>query len=266
MINVSFSGGRSSAMMLDIMLQTYAKEELAITFANTGKERQETLDFVNEVQTRWDLDIKWLEATFRTPGKEDTIKDCVSYKEVDYSSASTYGEPFSNMINHLSYMPNRVKRLCTIYLKIIPIEKYMVDNYGEDFDTCMGIRFDEPKRVRKYKNDKILPLNDFRVTNKQVREFWEKQDFDLQLKDYEGNCDLCFLKGIDKRRTILRSNPELAEWWINQEENFGQTFESGMPMKKILTRSQGKNFKIYKDYLESDHLQQSLDISCFCGD
>ena len=164
-------------------------------------------------------------------------------------------------------MPNRVARLCTIYLKIIPIRKYMVKHFGEDYDTAMGIRYDEPKRVLKYKNDFLLPLNDFKITNKIVREFWSRQSFDLKLKDYEGNCDLCFLKGIDKRRTILKDNPQLAAWWIQMEEEFGQTFENKMPMEKILQRSKGKNFKMYKDYMESGYLQQSLlDISCFCGD
>lgn len=48
MIQVSFSGGRSSAMMAKIMVDNHRKDELIFTFANTGKELPETLDFVNE--------------------------------------------------------------------------------------------------------------------------------------------------------------------------------------------------------------------------
>lgn len=268
MINISFSGGRSSAMMLHIMKENYDPKDFVITFANTGKERPETLDFVHEIETRWNLPIVWLEATFDPyiKGSGKTQKDCINYKIVDYETANRDGKPFSDLIEFLKYVPNRVKRLCTYYLKVWIIEKYMLDNF-DGHDTAMGIRYDEPKRVRKHK-DKVLPLNDFKVTNKDVRLFWKSQEFDLQLKDYEGNCDLCFLKGIDKRRTILKNNPELAEWWINQEETAGQTFEPHMSMQMILNRSKGNNFKMYKDYFESQFTQQQLfdDISCFCGD
>jgi 3'-phosphoadenosine 5'-phosphosulfate sulfotransferase (PAPS reductase)/FAD synthetase len=52
MIQVSFSGGRSSAMMAKIMIDNYPKDELIFTFANTGRELPETLDFVNECDIR----------------------------------------------------------------------------------------------------------------------------------------------------------------------------------------------------------------------
>jgi hypothetical protein len=55
MIQVSFSGGRSSAMMAKIMLDNYDRDELIFMFANTGKELPETLDFVNECDIRWAL-------------------------------------------------------------------------------------------------------------------------------------------------------------------------------------------------------------------
>lgn len=269
MINVSFSGGRSSAMMLHILKENYPLEDIIITFANTGKEREETLDFVHEIETKWNLSIVWLEAVFEpyTKGSGKTMRDCISYKIVNYETASRKGEPFSALIKFLKYVPNRVKRICTNYLKVWVIEKYMIDNFGEEYETALGIRYDEPKRIRKHK-DKLLPLNDFKIMNKDVRLFWKAQDFDLELKDYEGNCDLCFLKGINKRRTILKENPHLADWWINEEEKAKQTFHPHMPVRKILNRSKGVNFKMYKDFFESNFTQQELfdDISCFCGD
>lgn len=44
--------------------------------------------------------------------------------------------------------------------------------------------------------------------------------WDLALRPHEGNCDLCFLKGQGKLLAILQQNPELADWWIEQEKRF----------------------------------------------
>ena len=59
---VSFSGGRTSAFMARALQLRYeGKRELIFIFANTGKERIETLDFINECETRWNLNCVWLE-------------------------------------------------------------------------------------------------------------------------------------------------------------------------------------------------------------
>jgi hypothetical protein len=44
--------------------------------------------------------------------------------------------------------------------------------------------------------------------------------FDLELKDYEGNCDLCFLKSIRKKKTILYENPSVHRWWLDMESKY----------------------------------------------
>ena len=61
---ISFSGGRTSAFMLKQILNAYGgtlPKDIKVCFANTGKELPETLDFVHEVETMWDVDIHWLE-------------------------------------------------------------------------------------------------------------------------------------------------------------------------------------------------------------
>jgi hypothetical protein len=44
------------------------------------------------------------------------------------------------------------------------------------------------------------------------------------LQPYEGNCDLCFLKGARILQSIIRREPSRADWWIAQEAA-GQRFE-----------------------------------------
>ena len=61
---LNFSGGRSSAFMLRNILDAYGgalPSHIIAVFANTGKEFEQTLDFVHECETRWDAPIIWLE-------------------------------------------------------------------------------------------------------------------------------------------------------------------------------------------------------------
>ena len=65
---VSFSGGRTSGYMLFRILEAYGgslPDDMHVVFANTGKERLETLDFVSECAQRWCVEIVWLE--YRDP-------------------------------------------------------------------------------------------------------------------------------------------------------------------------------------------------------
>lgn len=61
-------------------------------------------------------------------------------------------------------------------------------------------------------------LNGGMASERDVMEFWSKQPFDLELKQHEGNCDLCFLKGRNKLLSIIRDNPDLVHWWAEAEE------------------------------------------------
>ena len=59
---VSFSGGRTSAYMLRLVLDKNDDlSNLVVTFANTGKEHPATLEFVRECAERWAVPIVWLE-------------------------------------------------------------------------------------------------------------------------------------------------------------------------------------------------------------
>jgi hypothetical protein len=87
----------------------------------------------------------------------------------------------------------------------------------------IGIRADEAHRksVNAEKEGFIYPLCDeLKVDAKFIRNWWDSQPFDLQLKDYEGNCDLCFKKSLKKRLTIIKENPSVADWWQKMEQKY----------------------------------------------
>ena len=54
---INFSGGRTSAYMTKRLINEGG--DYIITFQNTGKEMPATLDFINECDKRWNLNIVW---------------------------------------------------------------------------------------------------------------------------------------------------------------------------------------------------------------
>jgi hypothetical protein len=216
---VSFSGGRTSAFMARALQLRYeGKRDLIFIFANTGKERIETHDFINECETRWNLNCVWLEY--------DLVEDKSTFKIVDYNSASRNGEPFEKMISKYG-LPNKAFPHCTRELKRQTITRYLRTiglNNGK-YETAIGIRIDEAHRInwQNAKRDRfIYPLaTDFRATKDFIRTWWDRQDFDLQLKDYEGNCDMCWKKSERKLLTMILENPHLLDWWNEMEIKFG---------------------------------------------
>jgi 3'-phosphoadenosine 5'-phosphosulfate sulfotransferase (PAPS reductase)/FAD synthetase len=249
-IQVSFSGGRSSAMMAKIMLDNYPKEQLIFTFANTGKEMPETLDFVNECDKRWGLGVVWIEWCAEK-----------GYNVVNYKTASKAGEPFEQLVIKRKYLPNQQTRFCTGDLKVKPMKRYLVAQGYKHWQAAIGIRKDEPNRYFKLKNQKqkdrwdyIFPLWDFGITKSDVAKFWQQQGFDLGIHSNLGNCDFCFLKGMGKKLTQARLMPDRLQWWIDMEQKIGATFHKGYSYTEIAQLN--KNPTLFDDN----------DIGCFCGD
>jgi 3'-phosphoadenosine 5'-phosphosulfate sulfotransferase (PAPS reductase)/FAD synthetase len=233
---VSFSGGRTSAMMLRLILDREdgrLPADVHAVFSNTGRERPETLDFVRDCAERWGVAVTWLE---RAPGPHGDLPYDQRFRIVDHATASRNGEPFAQLIKQRSFPPSRVMRFCTTELKIRVMRDFMRSRGYDYWTNIVGLRADETKRVvnAKAHSDRErwaidCPLHTAGLTVHDVAAFWKAQPFDLRLKSYEGNCDLCFLKGRRKRERIMRDRPDLAEWWIEQERAVGGRFHAHEP-------------------------------------
>lgn len=215
----TFSGGRTSAFMGLLLkdLPKYKDYDKVFIFANTGKELPQTLDFINKCDKEWGLNIVWLEARVIHEKGVGT-----NFKVVDYKSASRKGQPFEAMLNKYP-LPNNMASNCTRELKLAPINKFVKSLGYKEVYTAMGIRFDERHRESNTALEQkiVYPLiYDLKVDVNFIRNWWDKQTFDLDLKDYEGNCDLCFKKSLKKRLTIIKENPKAADWWLKMEENY----------------------------------------------
>jgi len=209
-------------------------DDVHVVFANTGKEMPQTLEFVAECGERWGVKITWLE--YDSEAEDKT-------REVTFSTASRNGEPFASLIRYVKYPPNPVARVCTFHLKVRRFEKFMARLGIEEWNSVIGLRADEPRRVAKQRrrNDTggdrfftTMPMAAAGATKEIVNEWWESQEFNLRLANIggvtpAGNCDLCFLKGKDTLVSLLREKPELATWWIEQERALGKTFRIDRP-------------------------------------
>ena len=151
---ISFSGGRTSAYMLKMILDAYGgvlPDDVHVTFANTGKEREETLRFAHECATRWNVRARWLEwRTRRTKTDDgDIIPFDQRYEEVGYNSASRDGRPFFDLITAKGYTPNAVTRFCTSELKVRVMKWFMQAQGYEHWTNIVGLRHDEQHRGAK---------------------------------------------------------------------------------------------------------------------
>lgn len=221
---ISFSGGRTSAFMCQWILTSpaYKDFEKIFIFANTGKEHESTLEFVDKCDKEMGLNLIWVEAVVNSDKGVGT-----THRIVDFDSASRNGEPFENVIRKYT-LPNKKWSHCTRELKQRPIRSYLRDLGVKEYWTAIGIRYDERHRAKPsaQKEKIIYPLiEDIKCDSGFIRDYWDRQPYDLQLKDYEGNCDLCFKKSLRKRLTLTKENPSIADWWRRMEEEYG-TFEA----------------------------------------
>lgn len=193
-------------------------------FANTGKEREETLRFVHDCEAHWGIKVHWVEWRNGAPG----------FEEVGYNSASRSGEPFAALIAKKKITPNWQMRFCTQYLKVQAMTDFMAARGFEPgtYREVVGLRYDEGSRIFKMleRNDKfarqcIAPMAKAKATIRDVTEFWRSQPFDLGLEPGEGNCDLCFLKGRGIRKELIRRRPGAAQWWIDAEQSVNGFFD-----------------------------------------
>lgn len=271
---LSFSGGRTSAYMLWMVLQANTPEDiarwLAVCFANTGKEEEATLRFVAECARRWGVRIVWLEYLSKRAEPHFVL--------VDFESASRIGEPLLRAFSEHNVLPNPVARYCTAETKIRTIRRYLEAAHGwlaDDFEMWLGIRADEPRRAAKLSTStdardgiRVAPLARAGVTAGMVGEFWRVQPFDLELpnnngKTMHGNCDLCFLKPAAQVLALIKEKPERAVWWAKAEEalttNGKQSrFRNDRPsyaQMAAFARDQGDMFDPNEE-----------GIACFCGD
>lgn len=273
-ILISFSGGRTSAFMTKFLFNNKKYEDYykLVVFANTGKENPKTLDFIRDFEYYENIKIHWIEA------KINHVKGVgTSFTKTTYETASRHGEPFKEMVKAYG-IPNRNAPHCTRELKQVPIHKFAKHKFGgKKYLTAIGIRPDEKHRLNHKAIQKgiIYPLIDLQGCNAEfIRTYWASQHYNLGIKDYEGNCDLCFKKSIRKKKTIIRENPGIADWWVDMETQYGEGYKfdqrTGLTMPELVSKAINEKFSPQLDWGEKKALMpefnfnEDYETGCFC--
>ena len=272
---ISFSGGRTSAFMLYKILEAHdmsLPDKAKVVFANTGKEEEATLKFVNECSKRWNVEITWLEFAVENNEKISKV--------VNFETASRNGEPFESCINfYQPSLPNGRTRYCSSQMKTRTMHRYLKSLGWTEWDSFIGIRADEPRRVAKFranphpesKHETVcMPLVMTNVSSKEVGAFWSSQSFDLELpningKTMHGNCDLCMLKPKAQILSLITEKPERALWWMKQEEQASKRCDGDGKFFAIDRPSYAQMHKYAAE--QTDMFDKTEEgIACFCGD
>ena len=236
---ISFSGGRTSAYMTLRLLEhiELLYSDWAVVFANTGREHPATLDFVRRCDDHFGFNVVWVEAEVH----EGRV--ACTHRVVDPSEASVDGEPFERVIAKYG-IPNKSYPHCTRELKLNPIHSYVKSLGWEDYETAIGIRADEQRRVAKSSPYNIVyPLAHWWPTDKAgVNDFWAQQSFNLDIPEHLGNCVACWKKSLKKLTMVAHERPFEFEWTARMEREYGHIgrwddrvfFRENMSTKQLL--------------------------------
>lgn len=220
---ISFSGGETSAYMTWWILNNWRDRypNIAIVFANTGQENEQTLEFVDRCDKHFGFNTVWIEAVQfhgerRAPG----------FRRVTFATASRDGAPFEESIRKYG-IPNQKFKDCTRNLKQKPIEAY-AKSLGwrlGDYDLAIGIRADEVDRISAAAQQRriVYPLiTGNPMTKPKINSWWAAQPFRLELKGYQGNCKWCWKKSLRKHLTIISECPEHYDFPRRMERLYGK--------------------------------------------
>jgi hypothetical protein len=277
-IAVSFSGGRTSAVMTKLILEKYADtHELLVTFANTGQEHPATLDFIKLCDERLGFGTVWLEAVVN-PEKGEGIR----HRVVDYRTASRDGRPFHDYIAKYG-IPNMGSPQCTARLKEDVMKSFLRSRgwASGTYDYSIGIRADEASRVsaRAAEARFIYPLVDLGYTKERVIAEVRTWGFDLTIPEHYGNCTWCWKKSYRKLLTIAKEAPEFLDFPRKMEEEFGRfkvtpatTSPDG---RRLFFRKHKSVADIFEDaekpfvpFTDKHHIEydENLDFGVGCGE
>lgn len=267
MIVASFSGGRTSAYMCKMLIDKYPRDQLAFVFINTGAEDFETLEFVNNCDIFFGLDLVWLEAVVHHDDRKGT-----THKIVDFFTADREGEAFREVCKKYG-IPNKSYPHCNRELKLRPIDSWQRENHPSA-PRAIGIRVDEIDRMSAHadRDNVIYPLVSARIAKSDVMGFWSRTPFDLEVPEHRGNCVTCWKKSDRKLKTLALESPESFDLFKSIERDFSKSgapknsgiFFRGHRTCEDIIASSSDDFKIFRDpfFKNASEISNGCDEQC----
>lgn len=207
---VSFSGGRTSAYLVYLMEHRRKDgEDIHYVYMDTGAEHPKTYEFIRNIVKNWNIDLHCLRVI---PDPE--MGKASSYEELSVDDIGPDLIPWKRMLNKYGH-PYVGGAFCTDRMKSVPFTKYCQERFGkENYHTWLGIRADEPNRLRDAPGFSYLAdISDFEKQD--VLDWWEEQPFDLGIQEHLGNCVFCIKKSMQKVALATMDEPELAAQFVD---------------------------------------------------
>lgn len=208
---VSFSGGRTSAFLCRVMLDTFPRDRLRFIFMDTGAEHPKTYEFIRQVDEWLGLDLVCLRGRFNQPLGEGHTVDVVPAAELS-SDLGVYSEMMSKL-----GAPGLHAPFCSSRMKDRTFKKHCNATYGRgEYATWLGIRADEPRRLgRVGASPGLRFMAEITPADKEdISDFWRSAPFDLGIPEWLGNCVFCFKKSNLKLAAATRDEPGLLAEWL----------------------------------------------------
>ena len=233
---VSFSGGRTSAYLVHLMEQKRKDNgwEVEYVFMDTGAEHPKTYEFVRACVKYFNIKLTVLKTVINQEmGIGPNFKVC-SFDSIGWDLSvfkdmtKKYGNP---------YIPGG--NFCTDKLKTVTYKKYVKSKglRDGDFKTWLGIRYDEPRRLKEKKNIKYL-AEISTMEKMDIVGWWKEQPFDLEIDEHLGNCVFCIHKKPLKIALAQRDEPELAKEWNEMIHNSRKRSKESIPINIVYQNHQ----------------------------
>lgn len=263
-IAVSFSGGKSSAMMCWLLEnhEDYKHLKKHYVFANTGREMPATIIFAK----RWMNEYLGVKLNVIEAKVYHDLAKSTGYNLVDWQNLSMDGKPYEEVVKKYG-LPSISFPHCSRELKQNPIKAFIREHLGlknGDYVQALGMRYDEPRRV-KPNTEFTYPLWDKKVTKSSVLEFFEsdsyrKNFYNLDIEEFEGNCDFCFKKSHSKLMKMFAKHPQRFLWWDNLQEKYYKGNDEIFRGKKL-------SRQLLRDGFENkaEQLVAEKNFDCSCG-
>jgi 3'-phosphoadenosine 5'-phosphosulfate sulfotransferase (PAPS reductase)/FAD synthetase len=262
---VSFSGGRTSAYMVHLMEQKRINDgwDVEYVFCDTGAEHPKTYDFIRNVVSHYGINLHCIKSVVNhEKGVGNTFKN-VSIDGIGFDLSNIK----QNMYKYGQF--SIMNPFCTDRLKTIPLDKYCKATFGSGFKNWLGMRIDEPRRLKNLESTKdmfgkvnrvnknimyLAQISDF--TKQDVLDFWLEMPFDLEIGEHLGNCVFCVKKGAKKLALAARQEPELAKLWDEcfKDESIRLLPANKYPKGVIYRNMQslGSIIQMFDDFSEDD--------------
>jgi hypothetical protein len=212
---VSFSGGRTSAFLCRVMLDTFPRDRIRFVFMDTGAEHPKTYEFIRRVDKWLGLDLVCLRGRFNQPLGEGHTVDVVPVEKLS-ADLGVYSEMIAKY-----GPPGQRAPWCTSRMKEETHDRYCNRAFGRGkYATWLGIRADEPRRLRRVGASPLLRfMAEISPADKEdVVDFWKAAPFDLGIPEWLGNCVFCFKKSELKLAAAARDEPEMLREWLGMLE------------------------------------------------